>query len=610
MNIRTTVLTLALTAITLTATAEVRIAPHLNNVSTTGVTFSWETTEPAAGMVELSSLYGGHPITAAKTDPEKINLLRVEGLEPDTEYSYTLTTDGQTFTNSFKTAPAEPRPISFCVIGDSRRWGTTVADTGMIDHMLQWNPEFFLINGDLVFDGHVHEQWPEHFDRFGSLVGKYMVASARGNHEGSILKDVENDWFGKMHELPGEGEPYSAFTWGNTHIILLSWEQTVFPHLQPQCAEWLDSHLATVDTQYKIICQHFPIYCTGYYSADDERKEDSENMRYQRDVMDKYDLDAHFSGHTHIYERHYPLRNQKRDDENGILYVVNGGDIGGNFPDWWTAVGDDPSQYTEPTYSSVLCEEGYMEVRAFAWHREQKEFHQLDHVIRYEDESLPKGILDSLASLSGDELTDTIERLGAMIYAPAASKLLPYLESDDQEVRRAAATAIRAIGNTDVSSDLIAHLKDDDPHVRQELSRAIEIAATQDAAAQTIDHIFDTEQDDRTRINLIGALQFHAKPDVASEALFKLLAKDGEPARVQERAAYALTRVVTDDDIDTMIDMFENGNSKYVMVRLAHALTELTGERVSTNPNSRVYEADPGKDRERYTKRWRDRESD
>ena len=59
-----------------------------------------------------------------------------------------------------------------------------------------------------------------------------MMVTARGNHEGSQMRDVENDWFAKYHELPGEGEPFAAFDWGNTHFVLISYEST------PVAAPW------------------------------------------------------------------------------------------------------------------------------------------------------------------------------------------------------------------------------------------------------------------------------------------------------------------------------------------------------------------------------------
>lgn len=595
----------ALSLVVTAAHAEVRIAPHLNNVSGDGVTFSWETTEPAGGSVELKAANGG-PIIAELSDPGKINLLRVEGLKPDTEYTYILETDGETFTNSFKTAPVEPRPIRFCVIGDSRRWDDSVETTGMIDHILQWEPEFFIINGDLVYDGHVYEQWPEHFDRFGELVGKYMVASTRGNHEGSVLKDVENDWFGKYHQLPGDGEPFASFTWGNSHIVLLSWEQTVMPHLQPETANWLDEHLQSVDSQYVFVGQHFPIYCTGYYSPGDNRKETSENMRYQRDVMDKHDIDVHFAGHTHIYERHYPLRHQKRDDENGILYIVNGGDIGGNFPDWWTAVGDDPSKFDHPTYSAIICEEDQLEIRSFAWNKIDNEFQELDRVIRYEDEALPKKLLADLPDQRGEERIETINTLGAMMYGPAATTLLTYLSEDDVTLREATARALRSIGVEEGGQVKWMSLHDDSPVVRHEIARSFEIASDEMSTIALGPLVLDDKIEETVRIPLIGAMQFHAPQPIAFETMLKLLQKDGNSDRLRERAAYALTRVATEDHVDTLIDIFEQEKSTYVMVRAAVALNKLTGVRGSTNPNSRVYRAKPGPDREKYTKRWRE----
>ncbi|MCX5772731.1 MAG: metallophosphoesterase [Candidatus Hydrogenedentes bacterium] len=120
--------------------------------------------------------------------------------------------------------------------------------------------------------------------------------------------------------------------------------------------------MAQNNKEYTIVSFHSPIYCAGYFGPTDDRKETSELFKGLRATFDKYNVTAHFAGHTHIYERSWPIRDGKRRD-SGITYFVQGGDINGNFPEWWTAVADDRTRYAQPTYTMVWCKDDRFETR-------------------------------------------------------------------------------------------------------------------------------------------------------------------------------------------------------------------------------------------------------
>src|SRR5690606_23772436 len=107
--------------------------------------------------------------TASEPAAAKIHRVRMTGLAPGTEYAYRITAGDAVHESTFITAPAEEREVVFVVIGDSRRWGDTWEGTGMKEHVMQWNPEFFVTMGDLVLNGHKYELWPEHFARFADI---------------------------------------------------------------------------------------------------------------------------------------------------------------------------------------------------------------------------------------------------------------------------------------------------------------------------------------------------------------------------------------------------------------------------------------------------------
>jgi len=576
------------------------IRPHLNNITQTGATLIWETHEPDQGVIE----YGrdGEYARKAEGAPDKnIHRVRMTGLEGGKEYNYRVQAGDDGQEASVKTAPAEPRPITYVVMGDSRRWGDRLGKTEMAQHAEQWDPEFYINNGDLVGNGHVYEQWPEHFQRFHSLSKRKLVVTARGNHEGSSIFDKENDWFGKYHELPGDGEPYASFTWGNTHFVLISFEQT------PGAGDFLDEHMPDVDSKYTVAVQHYPVYCTGYFSPDDSRKAWGQQLNALARGIDRHDIDLDIAGHTHIYERLFPLKDGKRNDREGCTYIVNGGDIGANYPEYFSAVTDNRYTMDQPTYTVVHMGSDRVWYRTFVWSKVDEEITEIDYNVIWDDEAVPKAEFEKLEDAEGEELMAAIEALGAMMYQPAAKALVPYLEDRPEAVRRAAAKAIRAIGNGDVSPKLVPYLNDDDLVVRRQLARALEIAMDPDLTAQVAKEVVDAEQDQDTRISLIGALQFHASAAAAKETMLELLELERrEPARVRQRAAYALKRVVTEEDIDLIADMFRDEPARYVTLRLAFTLNELSGRRQNVDDDSAIGLSEPGEARDEFIDTWLD----
>ena len=571
------------------------IRPHPQNVTTDGVTLIWESTEEGVGVVE----FGPHDAVdrrASEDGPKKIHRVRLTGLAPDTTYAYRVQAGDDTHEARFTTAPGHDRAITFAVLGDSRRWGTAWADTNMGEHMMQWRPEFVVNMGDLVGSGHQYEQWPEHFERFGDLNKSIMMVTARGNHEGSRKRDAENDWFAKYHELPGAGEPLVAFDWGNTHFVLISFEDA------RDVLGQLDEDLAQNSKKYVVVAFHYPVYCSGYFSPVDSRKEESSGaMAHVRNVLDKHHVTVHFAGHTHIYERVFPIYEGRRDPR-GTTYIVQGGDIGGNYPEWWTAYQDDPGAMDQPTYTLVTTRDDRMEIRTFVWSPPDKQIVQIDRVIIGYDEAVPTALAASLPELKGNALLDAIQDLGAMMYAPAAGALSRYLEHDDPAVRRAAATALRGIGAEAGAKELVKYLDAPDLHVRREVARSFESAMPRGLAKAVAKAALDAGQDARVRVALIGALQLHTPAKRTRDVAIEILSGEA-PVDVRNRAAYALGRVADKGDVEDLVRLFKKEPSSFATIRLAHTLNALTRVRIGLDGDGELAQSKPG-EREPFAEKW------
>lgn len=574
------------------------IRPHLNNVTRDGVTLIWETRQPAESVVEYG-LEGAYDQKAAgAADKHNIHRVRVDGLEADTVYSYRVRAGADVQESTFKTAPAADRPMTFVVVGDSRRWDATWEGARMAEHAAQWNPEFYIHNGDLVLNGHQKDLWPEHFNRFHELNQRLLMVSARGNHEGSQVFDTENDWFAKYHELPGDGEPYACFDWGNTHFVLVSFEQI------PGAAAFLDKHMPAVNRQYTVLVQHYPVYCSGYYGPADSRKDMGDRqMKPLAEAIDRNNILLDIAGHTHIYERMFALRRGQRDDRNGCVYIVNGGDINANFPEAFTAMRDDRETMSKPTYTVIHMGDDRVWFRTFAWGKTEQGIIEIDYCVLWRDEAVPKAALETLAAAEGADLLKAIEELGAMTYQPAAEALLPYLENPDAAVRRAAATALRRIGNADVAPELLAHLADDDPHTQREIARALEIASGATLAPAIADAARDATLDPKARVALIGALEFNAPKPLATQTAIAVLQDPATPGPVRERAAYALVDTAGEGDIAALCDLFDRETEMYVVLRLAFTLNELCGRRQALDDDSPIGKSKPG-ERRPFIEKW------
>ena len=143
---------------------------------------------------------------------------RIEGLRPDTKYSYRVTLENnKSYSNTFRTSPTEFRPIRFVAYSDSETQPSSTGDcvawedyskdndtnptTGSrkyyIDQtdgyasnictMVSRKPDFIVIAGDLAEKGsnqtHWDEFWRHNAGGLNDPAGSTPILAAPGNHE-------------------------------------------------------------------------------------------------------------------------------------------------------------------------------------------------------------------------------------------------------------------------------------------------------------------------------------------------------------------------------------------------------------------------------------------
>jgi predicted phosphodiesterase len=308
------------------------VEPYQQFATKTGIYILWETNEASSSLVE----YGPALFTAQEANLSlshtssvmtKMHEVKLEGLTPQTSYFWrviSVTKNGQKLTSpiyTFKTAPSEESAIMFALISDTQKNSETPWAWGKIaEKVWEERPDFVVHAGDLVDKGLQKEDWTNHFFPYGAaLMQRVPVYSVLGNHE-------QNAGFYYTYTVAPEPEYYYTFSYGPVQFFMLDSNRDVDKGSEQY--QWLEWELAKSSATWKIVVHHHPPYTSDSDDYGDTSIAAStlgSETRILCDLYDKYGVDFCFFGHTHLYERTWPIKNQKIDNEDGVVYINAGG---------------------------------------------------------------------------------------------------------------------------------------------------------------------------------------------------------------------------------------------------------------------------------------------
>ena len=302
------------------------VGPYLQNVSQNGITVMWETNHEANSTVEfgLSARFGQRAEDASLT---RIHEVHLSGLKPETVYFYRVVSrdkEGSVVasdTLSFQTAVRKETPFAFAVVGDSRtvpeRWGK-IAD-------LVWaeRPNFVLHVGDVVTNGNVKEQWIREFLAPAQrLFGRVPLFVAIGNHERNA------HWFYDYMSNP-KPENYYTFTYGDAEFFVVDTNDREGLKPGGRQYNWLVKALKSSKATWKFVAHHHPPYSSDSDDYGDSFRGPTTRgdleVRQLVPLYEKYKVDIVWVGHIHTYERTWPIRKDRVDEKNGVIYIQTGG---------------------------------------------------------------------------------------------------------------------------------------------------------------------------------------------------------------------------------------------------------------------------------------------
>jgi acid phosphatase type 7 len=321
------------------------VEPYLQFATRDSIVVMAETAEPTTCVVEYDTLT---PMAkSAKTEkPDTMHEVKLDKLEPGTKYFYRVTCtkdDGTRIASeilTFQTAVGEDDAWSFAVIGDTQR---NPAITAKITKLM-WDrrPHFAIHCGDVVDDGAKKDQWVgDLFAAGNKLFSRVPLYPCIGNHE----KNHANYY--KYFSLP-KPEYYYSFQYGNAEFFSLDTNTLRTLSIQPggEQYDWLDKALAASKATWKIVYHHHPVLSSDSddYGNTLKGKSTGGDLRLIAlgKLYEKHNVDLVFNGHIHLYERSWPVRGGKVNNETGVTHITSGGGGGkledfGPTPTWFKA---------------------------------------------------------------------------------------------------------------------------------------------------------------------------------------------------------------------------------------------------------------------------------
>jgi predicted phosphodiesterase len=297
--------------------------PWFQNVTSQGITVMWETKGSEQGILcyGTSDELGSEIISSVtKTNVDTyIHKAVLTGLKAATRYHCMVKVNNFTSeARNFKTAPGVPdAPFKVALWSDSHYASPWSKMASYTVETIQ--PDFLFNAGDISNTGNRRDDLGTVFLPFicGTIGSKLPFYTAFGNH------DVGSHWGGgdlirQYHDLPDElnSDP-NAFDgsylmmYSNVAFISIDWNR-MESDLLP--GGWFEKTLESRTVQHARFRFVF-IHCAPYY----ERWQTAE-LPVVKDnlpmLVEKYNVDAVFSGHMHGYERGV---------KGGVQYITMGG---------------------------------------------------------------------------------------------------------------------------------------------------------------------------------------------------------------------------------------------------------------------------------------------
>jgi chitodextrinase len=327
-------------ATTPTGVVQIKRGPYIQWAQGDAVRIAWWTNIPASSTVR----YGTETLSEELNDPvqKTQHVMLIGGLTPGTTYKYQVVSGGASSTaSSFRSAAPAGSAFSFAAVGD---FGGPGAQVGTIaSRIAEARTDFVQTVGDNVYPDSEDPDFTTTYSDFdarfyvpySSAMRRQTMWMGGGNHEyygdGAFWR---NFW------LPNN-ERWFSYDWGDAHFLVLDTELPFTPGT-PQY-DFAEADLAAhQDKAWRIAVTHAPPY-----SSTSNNSSARHVRTHLAPLLERYNVQLALTGHSHNYERSFPLRDGI-PTEGGTTYVVSGG--GGNGLNGFTIPQPEWSAFRQAAY--------------------------------------------------------------------------------------------------------------------------------------------------------------------------------------------------------------------------------------------------------------------
>ena len=296
--------------------ATITKGPYLINPTQTSMTIMWESDCAEESVVRYgidsdleSSLY---IIPLAERDSLFLYRAYLGQLKTDSKYFYQINmNDDKSEISYFKTSADNNSTIDFVAIGDSRT-GHDI-HRSISDMILELNPDFVISMGDLVGTGGNFKEWgPHFFEPAANVIDHIPVISTLGDHDTRI--DNGDNFHYYLRPTISADRLWFSYDYGPAHFVSLDYRG----ENNPEMMEWFEKDMAASKAKWKFVYLHRPSYNLGGHRT-------RWGSNHWPALYRKHKVDIVFAGHSHMYERFYPMRPDNDPESWPVTYITTGG---------------------------------------------------------------------------------------------------------------------------------------------------------------------------------------------------------------------------------------------------------------------------------------------
>ncbi len=296
--------------------ANITKGPYLNIPKQSSIVIMWESDHSEQALLKYGKTKKvKHILKTAPMDSSNnlfLYQMKISDLDNGHKYFYqVIMSDTVSELSYFKTAPAKDTAIKLVAVGDSRT-GHEV-HRKISETINELSPDLIISMGDLVGDGGNFEEWgPHYFQPAADIINHIPLVSTLGDHDTNIDNGKNFNYYfryNKTHE-----QVWFSYDYGPAHFVSLDYRA----EYDSSMITWFEQDMQQTDANWKFVYLHRPSYNLGGHRT-------NWGAGVYPDLYRKYQVDIVFTGHSHLYERFYPMRPSKEKNSWPVTYITTGG---------------------------------------------------------------------------------------------------------------------------------------------------------------------------------------------------------------------------------------------------------------------------------------------